>query len=36
MRLIVISNPYVNHPIYMGDIPNLKADDTGRHRNSFP
>jgi len=35
MRLIVITNPYVNHPIHTGDIPNLEADDSGRLRNSF-
>jgi Cu/Zn superoxide dismutase len=35
MSLIIISNPYVNHPIHTGDIPNLEADVSGRLRNSF-
>jgi hypothetical protein len=36
MRLISVSNSYVNRPFHMGDVPNLRVDDKGGLRKSPP
>jgi hypothetical protein len=36
MSLIAISNPYTNHSLHIGEIPDLRADANGRLGKSPP